>query len=116
MTDPNKLAILVGGGPAPGINSVIGAATIRACVEGIPVIGISDGFSGILPGDIGKMRPLDIEAWSRIHFRGGSCIGTARANPTKDPALLAATVDSLKRLGVTRLLTIALVDTALPTR
>ena len=40
MTD-SKLAILVGGGPAPGINSVIGAATIRACVEGIPVLGRS---------------------------------------------------------------------------
>ncbi len=30
-----KLAILVGGGPAPGINSVIGAATIRAVLEGV---------------------------------------------------------------------------------
>jgi 6-phosphofructokinase 1 len=32
---PKKLAILVGGGPAPGINSVIGAATIRAALEGL---------------------------------------------------------------------------------
>jgi 6-phosphofructokinase len=31
VTQRNKLAILVGGGPAPGINSVISAATIRAC-------------------------------------------------------------------------------------
>lgn len=112
MTDPNKLAILVGGGPAPGINSVIGAATIRACVSGIPVLGIRDGFSAIMRGDISKVRPLDIEAVSRIHFRGGSCLGTARANPTKDSALLDATVDSLKRLGVTRLITIGGDDTA----
>jgi len=41
---PKKLAILVGGGPAPGINSVIGAATIRAAVEGIEIIGVRDGF------------------------------------------------------------------------
>ena len=39
---PKKLAILVGGGPAPGINSVIGAATIRTEMEGIEVIGIKD--------------------------------------------------------------------------
>jgi len=40
---PKKLAILVGGGPAPGVNSVIGAATIRAELEGVEVIGIKDG-------------------------------------------------------------------------
>ncbi len=112
MTDSNRLAILVGGGPAPGINSVIGAATIRACLSGIHVLGIVDGFSGLMRGDTSKVRPLDIEAVSRIHFRGGSCIGTARANPTKDPTLLAATVDTLKRLGVTRLITIGGDDTA----
>jgi 6-phosphofructokinase len=112
MTDPNRLAILVGGGPAPGINSVIGAATIRACVSGIPVLGIRDGFSAIMRGDTSKVRPLDIEAVSRIHFRGGSCLGTARANPTKDPALLEATIQSLKQLGVTRLITIGGDDTA----
>ena len=112
MTDSNRLAILVGGGPAPGINSVIGAATIRACVSGIPVLGIRDGFSAIMRGDTSKVRPLDIEAVSRIHFRGGSCLGTARANPTKDPALLDATVESLKRLGVAQLITIGGDDTA----
>ena len=41
---PKRLAILVGGGPAPGINSVIGAATIRAILSGGEVIGIKDGF------------------------------------------------------------------------
>jgi len=112
MTDPNRLAILVGGGPAPGINSVIGAATIRTCVSGIPVLGIRDGFSAIMRGDTSKVRPLDIESVSRIHFRGGSCLGTSRANPTKDPALLNATVESLKRLGVSRLITIGGDDTA----
>ena len=39
-----NLAILVGGGPAPGINAVIGAATIRAALEGMDVVGVRDGF------------------------------------------------------------------------
>ena len=44
MTHPKRLAILVGGGPAPGINAVIGAATIRAVLEGVEVLGVEDGF------------------------------------------------------------------------
>jgi 6-phosphofructokinase len=112
MADQNKLAILVGGGPAPGINSVIGAATIRACLSGIPVLGVRDGFQWIMRGDLNHARPLDIEAVSRIHFRGGSCLGTARANPTKDPKLLDATLASLQQLGVGKLVTIGGDDTA----
>jgi len=112
MADQGKLAILVGGGPAPGINSVIGAATIRACLSGIPVLGVRDGFQWIMRGELQHARPLDIESVSRIHFRGGSCLGTARANPTKDPKTLETTLKSLQQLGVTRLITIGGDDTA----
>jgi 6-phosphofructokinase 1 len=112
MAEQSKLAILVGGGPAPGINSVIGAATIRACLSGIPVLGVRDGFQWIMRGELAHARPLDIESVSRIHFRGGSCLGTARANPTKDPKTLDATLKSLQQLGVTRLITIGGDDTA----
>ena len=108
----NKLAILVGGGPAPGINSVIGAATIRARLEGIDVVGIRDGFTWIMQGDIDHVVPLTIDAVSRIHFRGGSHLGIARANPTKDPALLDKTIDALLRLNVSQLVTIGGDDTA----
>jgi 6-phosphofructokinase 1 len=108
----NKLAILVGGGPAPGINAVIGAATIRARLEGIDVVGIRDGFEWIMQGDIDHVMPLSIDAVSRIHFRGGSHLGIARANPTRDPVLLDRTIDSLLRLGVSQLVTIGGDDTA----
>src|SRR5687767_2531169 len=72
MSHPKNLAILVGGGPAPGINSVIGAATIRACLEGVEVLGVQDGFEWIMQGRIDRVRTLTIDAVSRIHFRGGS--------------------------------------------
>jgi ATP-dependent phosphofructokinase / diphosphate-dependent phosphofructokinase len=108
----NNLGILVGGGPAPGINSVIGAATIRARLEGIDVIGIRDGFEWLMQGDIDHVMPLSIEAVSRIHFRGGSYLGIARANPTKDPQLLENTVTALLRLNVSQLVTIGGDDTA----
>ncbi|HHE55494.1 MAG TPA: 6-phosphofructokinase, partial [Caldithrix abyssi] len=109
---PKRTAILVGGGPAPGINSVIGAATIRAILSGSEVIGIQDGFKWIMRGDISHVIPLTIESVSRIHFRGGSHIGISRDNPTKDKKLLENTVSSLLRLNVDKLITIGGDDTA----
>ncbi|MEJ2194364.1 MAG: diphosphate--fructose-6-phosphate 1-phosphotransferase [Ignavibacteriaceae bacterium] len=107
-----KLALLVGGGPAPGINSVIGAATIRAALEGVEVIGIRDGFKWIMERDISHTKELTIHNVSRIHFSGGSYIGISRANPTKDEQTLEATVTSLLRLNVDKLITIGGDDTA----
>src|SRR5881296_3827774 len=108
----NKLAIVVGGGPAPGINSVIGAATIRARLEGVEVLGIEDGFEWIMQGNVGHVKPLTIDAVSRIHFRGGCHIGISRANPTTSPQALENTVISLLRLDVSDLVTIGGDDTA----
>ena len=112
MDTHNNLAILCGGGPAPGLNSVIAAATIRARLEGVAVIGLRDGFEWVMQGDIDHVIPLTIEGVSRIHFRGGSHIGIARANPSKSTALLENTVQSLLRLNVSQLITIGGDDTA----
>ncbi len=112
MNGLKRIAILVGGGPAPGINSVIGAATIRACLEDVEVIGIENGFEWIMQGDTDHWRPLSIDGVSRMHFRGGSYIGTSRANPTKDPQLLENCVTALTKLGVGALITIGGDDTA----
>jgi 6-phosphofructokinase 1 len=106
-----KLAILVGGGPAPGINSVIGAATIRANLSGVEVLGVQDGFKWLIDGDTSRVIPLTIADTSRIHFRGGSMLGISRANPTKSPELLAKCLDTLDRLGVGMLITIGGDDT-----
>jgi 6-phosphofructokinase 1 len=112
MTQRKRLAILVAGGPAPGINSVIGAATIRSSLEGVDVIGIHDGFEWLMQGNIDHVHPLGIDDVSRIHFRGGSFIGISRANPTRDPQHLENTVNALLRLNVTQLITIGGDDTA----
>ncbi len=112
MHHPKKMAILVGGGPAPGINSVISAATIRGVLEGVEVLGIRDGFEWLMQGNVDHVTPLTIDEVSRIHFRGGSHIGIARANPTQNPDLLENTVISLLRLNVNMLLTIGGDDTA----
>ncbi|MBI5710116.1 MAG: 6-phosphofructokinase [Candidatus Eisenbacteria bacterium] len=112
MSHRKRLAILVGGGPAPGVNSVIGAATIRAALEDVEVLGIEDGFEWIMHGNVDHIRPLTLEGVSRIHFRGGSHIGISRANPTTSPEHLENAVISLLRLDVTDLITIGGDDTA----
>ena len=111
METNEKLAILVGGGPAPGINSVIGAATIRANLSGVEVLGIQDGFKWLIEGDTSRVTAMTIADTSRIHFRGGSTLGISRANPTKSPELLAKCLDTLDRLGVGMLITIGGDDT-----
>src|SRR4029453_2103498 len=111
VTQRKSLAILVGGGPAPGINSVISAATIRGRLEGVEVVGIRDGFEWIMNGSIERSVPLESDQVSRIPFRGGSYIGIARANPTQDPKLLEAAVISLLRANVSMLITIGGDDT-----
>jgi ATP-dependent phosphofructokinase / diphosphate-dependent phosphofructokinase len=113
MSATGTLGILVGGGPAPGINSVISAATIEARNRGLEVIGIREGFRWLIQGDVTHARPLSIDDVSRIHLTGGSVLGTARDNPTKDPAAMAAVVATLGKLGIDHLITIGGDDTAL---
>lgn len=110
--DVRRLGILCGGGPAPGINSVIGAATICAALGGAQVVGIRDGFKWLMRGETDRVLPLTIEQVSRIHFNGGSYLGTARANPTRSEEDLETTRRSLEKLGITHLITIGGDDTA----
>jgi len=112
MIADQRLGILVGGGPAPGINSALGAATIEALKTGTQVIGIYDGFEHLIKGRTDMVRRLEYSDVSRIHFQGGSIVRTSRANPTRSEADLQRTVDTLKELGLTHLITIGGDDTA----
>jgi 6-phosphofructokinase 1 len=116
MEAPKRLGILVGGGPAPGINAVISAATIEAINQGVEVIGIRDGFKHLVRRDASKLQPLTIDDVSRVHLLGGSMLGTSRENPTKSLDATRAAVDTLQKAGVTHLVTIGGDDTALSSR
>jgi 6-phosphofructokinase len=106
-----KLAIVACGGPAPGINGVIGAATIQASLAGVEVVGIQGGFQWLMVGDTSHVVPLTVADTSWMQ-RGGSCIGMSRANPTRNPEHLQNVADALARLGVEMLVTIGGDDTA----
>ncbi|MDJ0785771.1 MAG: diphosphate--fructose-6-phosphate 1-phosphotransferase [Myxococcota bacterium] len=108
--------IVVGGGPAPGINGVIGAATILARREGAKVVGIVEGFRWLMEGNVDHTLDLRIGMVSRVHLLGGSILQTSRANPTKQPGDLERVVESLEKLGIDHLITIGGDDTAFSAR
>ncbi|MCH8897343.1 MAG: 6-phosphofructokinase [Chloroflexi bacterium] len=113
MTKPaTRLGILVGGGPAPGINSVISSVTIEAINAGLEVTAIYDGFEHLRAGDTDLVRRLTIPDVSSIHFQGGSILRTSRANPTRSPEDLRQVVATLKELQLDYLVTIGGDDTA----
>lgn len=114
-----RLAILVGGGPAPGINGVIGSVTIAARKRGIEVVGIYDGFKWISSASFDPAVhtvPLDIARVSRIHLEGGSILRTARDSLIKGGTIDEAKVENVRKvmesLNVGYLVTIGGDDTA----
>jgi 6-phosphofructokinase 1 len=112
MSAEGKLGIIVGGGPAPGINGVIGAAAIEAINNGLEVYGIYEGFKWLSRGETGQVKRLEIGEVSRIHFQGGSILRTARDNPTKSEETMVNVIEAISELGLDYLVTIGGDDTA----
>src|ERR1700678_1214753 len=107
-----RLALLVGGGPAPGINGVISAVTIEAINNNIQVFGIRDGFKWLVQGDREFVRRLTIDDVKDQALRGGSMLGTARTNPTKSAQDMKNVLDVFRDLNVDALVTIGGAPTA----
>ncbi len=106
-----KIGILVGGGPAPGINSVIHAITEEANRNHRAVMGICDGFKHLMEGKLVGI-PLNRDIVGYIYQEGGSILHSARANPTKSPEALRQCVVTLQQAGINALISIGGDDTA----
>ena len=74
------IGILTGGGDCPGLNAVIRAVVRRALPLGYKVLGIKNGWLGLLEG---KVERLTFKSVSGILHRGGTILGTSRTNPLK---------------------------------
>ncbi len=107
----SKIGILVGGGSAPGINSVIHAVTMEAYRNHCTVTGIYDGFKHLMEGKLVGVE-LTPEMVGYIYLEGGSILHSARANPTKSPDALHQCVTTLKNAGIDALVSIGGDDTA----
>jgi ATP-dependent phosphofructokinase / diphosphate-dependent phosphofructokinase len=107
----DHFGVLVGGGPAPGINGVIHAVTNHAAQHNVGVTGIYDGFKHLMDGVVVGLE-LTPQNVGYIHNQGGSILRTARANPTQSPQALEACVHALTNAGITALVSIGGDDTA----
>jgi 6-phosphofructokinase 1 len=105
------IGILVGGGPAPGLNGVIHAVTITAINSGYKVIGIVEGFKYLASGEP-QFVPLEIADVSRIHLKGGAILKTSRVNPTRSADTMRNAVNALHGAGITHLVSTGGDDTA----
>lgn len=110
------LGILVGGGPAPGLNGVISAVTIEARRNKLKVYGIYDGYKWLVKGNEKELmmhvKELHIEDVSRIHFDGGSILRTSRTNPAKTEGGVENAVRMLRKLDIQYMVTTGGDDTA----
>jgi 6-phosphofructokinase 1 len=107
-----RLAIVVGGGPAPGINGVISSVTIEAINRGLEVVGVRDGFRYLVAGDTAQTRPLVVPDVAPHFNRGGSILGTSRTNPAKKDEDMRNVLAAFDQLNVRYLVTIGGDDTA----
>ncbi len=103
-----KIGILTGGGDCPGLNPVIRAAVKTALQENYQIVGVRDGWKGLVENDT---FPLDGAAVSGIIHRGGTILGTSRTNPYKDPVALEKLKINFKKIGLDALIAIGGEDT-----
>ncbi|MGA9523763.1 MAG: ATP-dependent 6-phosphofructokinase [Myxococcaceae bacterium] len=89
-----KIAVLTGGGDCPGLNAVIRAVVRRANAYGFEVMGMRNGWRGLIDDDHFR---LTRDATSGILPRGGTILGTSRTNPFKEPGGLEKVFKTVER-------------------
>jgi 6-phosphofructokinase 1 len=104
----SKIGILTGGGDCPGLNPVIRAVVRKGFNEGYEIIGIKNGWKGLIENDVIK---LDLISVSGILPKGGTILGTSRTNPYKKEGGLEKVKENYKKLGLDALIVVGGEDT-----
>ena len=103
-----RIGILTGGGDCPGLNPVIRAVVRKALLEGYEIVGIKNGWKGLVENDT---MPLNMSAVSGILPKGGTILGTSRTNPYKKQGDVEKVKDSFKKIGLDALVAVGGEDT-----
>jgi 6-phosphofructokinase 1 len=103
-----KIGILTGGGDCPGLNPVIRAVVRKSFNEGDEVIGIKNGWKGLIEADIIK---LELSSVSGILPKGGTILGTSRTNPYKKEGAVEKIKENWKKLRLDALIVVGGEDT-----
>jgi 6-phosphofructokinase 1 len=100
---PERIGILTGGGDCPGLNAAIRAAVRRAMKEKIQMLGVKNGWSGLVTGDVEPMTRYSV---SGILHRGGTILGTSRLNPTLNEDHIALVRENWEKFGLDSLIVV----------
>ena len=92
-----RIGILTSGGDAPGMNAAIRAVTRVALANGFEVMGIKDGYRGLVEGNY---IPMDKSTVSDILNRGGTVLGSARLTEFKDLEIQKKAVQTLQNAKI----------------
>jgi len=103
-----RIGILTGGGDCPGLNPAIRGVVARALDYGFEVIGIFEGYKGLIEG---KSRILKMKDVEEIIGKGGTILGTSRTNPFKEKGGVARSLKNIKRLKLDGLIAMGGEDT-----
>lgn len=103
-----KIGILTGGGDCPGLNPVIRAVVRKGINEGYEIVGIKNGWEGLIENDI---MPLILDTVSGILPKGGTILGTSRTNPYKKEGDLEKLKENYKKMGLDALIVVGGEDT-----
>jgi 6-phosphofructokinase 1 len=98
-----RIGILTAGGDCPGLNAVIRAVVRRATTENAQVLGVKNGWLGLIEDDI---EPLTRSSVRGILPRGGTILGTSRVNPLQSAESLERIAANWKKYGLDALITI----------
>jgi 6-phosphofructokinase 1 len=87
-----RLAVLHAGGPAPGMNTAVRAAVRLGLDRGHAMLGVQNGFEGLIDGDIRAMDWMSVSGWASM---GGAELGTSRTIPSgRDLYAIARTLEA----------------------
>jgi phosphofructokinase-like protein len=103
-----KIGVLTGGGDCPGLNAVIRAVVKRAERGGDEVLGIRNGWSGLLLGNVEPLTPFSVMG---ILPKGGTILGTSRTNPFKSQEGVQKSLDFFRKYGLEALIAVGGEDT-----
>jgi phosphofructokinase-like protein len=92
-----SIGIMTGGGDCPGLNAVIRAVVRRSQQFGIEVLGIKNGWLGLIEGDV---EPLTSYSVTGILPKGGTILGTSRVNPLRSTEDRQRLITNVKRFGI----------------
>ncbi|MFH1190472.1 MAG: 6-phosphofructokinase [Candidatus Omnitrophota bacterium] len=103
-----RVGILTGGGDCPGLNAVIRAVVVKASQNRIKVIGIKNGWKGLVKADTVE---LGVDSVAEIVSKGGTILGTSRTNPYKKPEDVKAVIDNYRAFKLDALIAVGGEDT-----